>query len=190
MCVLESESCPNVSKHWRGTKFSLKCLHQLPDTWEAWSDRPRRKFETKQRLLNSELTIILYRWRCMIIFRKIWSTLTNGTLIIIPWCALKKICSELEKKKKNKRKETCKVYLFSSFFCYIQFVTSSKPYSVGESPLVTQWCRIYFKCIWHTIGRCNRPSYDPWPLALSLSHRLWNLTIIKTFLCDILPPNQ
>ena len=29
-----------------------------------------------------------------------------------------------------------------------------------------------------------------WTLALSLGHRQWNLTIIRTFLCDILPPNQ
>ena len=27
-------------------------------------------------------------------------------------------------------------------------------------------------------------------VALSLSHRRWILTIIRTFLCDILPPNQ
>ena len=27
-------------------------------------------------------------------------------------------------------------------------------------------------------------------LALSLNHQSWNLTIIRAFLCDILPPNQ
>ena len=30
----------------------------------------------------------------------------------------------------------------------------------------------------------------PCALALSLSHRRWNLTIIRAFLCHILPPNQ
>ena len=29
-----------------------------------------------------------------------------------------------------------------------------------------------------------------WPVALSLNHQSWNLTIIRAFLCDILPINQ
>ena len=31
---------------------------------------------------------------------------------------------------------------------------------------------------------------NTWILALSLNHQSWNLTIIRAFLCDILPINQ
>ena len=49
-----------------------------------------------------------------------------------------------------------------------------------------------FSLFWEPqIGAFSRDIHpNHWILALSLSHRLWNLTIIRTFLCDILRPNQ
>ena len=77
----------------------------------------------------------LYRWRCMIIFRKIWSTLTNGTLIIIPWCTLKKICSQLERRRRIKEKKHTKYicFLLSSFTLNL----SHRVFSWRKSTVVT-----------------------------------------------------
>ena len=112
--VLESESCPNVSKHWRGTKMSVSAPWHLrsfvrSSEEEIWNQTTFAQFRIGK--------YPLYRWRCMIIFRKIWSTLTNGTLIIIPWCALKKICSDWKRRRrriKEKKHAKCICFLLSS----------------------------------------------------------------------------